>query len=74
MLKLFYAPHTRALASRIALEEVGAEYGTALVDFRDEDQRKPEYLAINPKGHVPAQDTDRGALTETPAIIAFIAI
>jgi glutathione S-transferase len=40
---------------------------------RDGDQRKPEYLAVNPKGRVPALVTDRGVLTETPAILAFIA-
>ena len=32
-----------------------------------------QYLAINPKGRVPALVTDRGILTETPAILAFIA-
>jgi glutathione S-transferase len=44
-----------------------------LVDFRSGGQREPEYLAINPKGRVPALATDRGVLTETPAILAFIA-
>jgi glutathione S-transferase len=39
---------------------------------RDGDQRKPEYLAINPKGRVPALVTDRGVLTETPAILSYI--
>ena len=33
----------------------------------------PEYLAVNPKGRVPALMTDRGILTETPAILAVIA-
>jgi len=73
MLKLFYAAHTCALASHIALEEAGADYQLARVDFRDSEQKKPEYLAINPKGRVPALVTERGILTETPAILAFIA-
>ena len=73
MLTLFYTPNTCALASRIALEEAGAAYETVLVDFRSGGQREPEYLAINPKGRVPALVTDRGVLTETPAILAFIA-
>jgi len=73
MLKLFYAANTCALASHIALQEAGANYETARLDFRSSDQRKPEYLAINPKGRVPALMTDRGILTETPAILAFIA-
>ena len=73
MLKLFYATGTCALASHIALEEAGAEYETARLDFRSNDQRTPEYLALNPKGRVPALVTDRGVLTETPAILVFIA-
>jgi glutathione S-transferase len=73
MLKLFYAPHTCALASHIALEEVGAEYEAVRVEFRAHEQRQPLYLGINPKGRVPALVTDRGTLTETPAILAFIA-
>ena len=60
-------------ASHIALEEAGARYETIRVDFRTNEQRKPEYLAINPKGRVPALVTERGILTETPAILAFVA-
>ena len=73
MIKLFYAPHTCALASHIALEEAGAAYTTVRVDFASNGQRQPEYLAVNPKGRVPALVTDSGTLTETPAILAFIA-
>lgn len=73
MLKLYYAPNTCALASHIALEEVGAPFETVRLDFRSTDQRKPEYLQINPKGRVPSLVTDRGILTETPAILAFVA-
>jgi glutathione S-transferase len=73
MLKLFYAAGSCALASHIALEEAGATYEAARLNFANNDQRKPEYLAINPKGRVPALVTDRGVLTETPAILAFVA-
>lgn len=73
MLKLYYVPGTCALASHIALEEAGADYQAVRLSFATEDQRKPEYLAINPKGRVPALATDRGVLSETPAILAFIA-
>ena len=72
MLKFYYAPHTCALASHIALEQAGADYETVRVDFATNAQRTPEYLAINPKGRVPALVTDRGVLTETPAILQFI--
>lgn len=73
MLTLYYAPGTCALASHIALEEAGAAFEAIRLDFRSGEQTKPDYLAINPKGRVPALATDRGILTETPAILAFIA-
>jgi glutathione S-transferase len=73
MLKLFYALGSCSLASHIALEEAGADYEAVAMSTKDGDQRKPEYLAINPKGRVPALVTDRGVLTETPAILAFVA-
>ncbi|MCA1403458.1 glutathione S-transferase family protein [Ensifer sp. IC3342] len=73
MLKLFYAPGTCSLASHIALEEAGAAYEARRVDFAKAEQTTPEYLAINPKGRVPALVTDRGILTETPAILAYVA-
>jgi glutathione S-transferase len=73
MIKLFYAVNTCSLASHIALEEAGAAYTTARISFADNEQRSAEYLALNPKGRVPAMVTDRGVLTETPAMLAFIA-
>jgi glutathione S-transferase len=73
MLKFFYATKTCALASHIALEDSGAAYETVRVDFKANEQRGAEYLKVNPKGRVPALVTDKGILTETPAILAFVA-
>src|SRR5258705_10607121 len=73
MFKLYYAPGTCARASHIALEEAGASYTAERLDFKNSQQTTPQYLAINPKGRVPALVTDGGTLTETPAILAFIA-
>src|SRR5471030_151683 len=73
MLQLYFAANTCALATHIALEEAGADYATVRVDFRSNEQRGPEYLAVNPKGRVPALVTDRGILTETPAMLVFVA-
>lgn len=73
MLKLYYAKGTAALAPHILLEDVGAQYETKLLSFADKDQTSSEYLTINPKGRVPTLETDRGLLTETPAILAYIA-
>ena len=73
MLTFYYATNTCALASHIALEEAGATYETRWIDFGSAEQTKPGYLAINPKGRVPSLMTERGVLTETPAILAYIA-
>jgi glutathione S-transferase len=73
MLKLYFAPGTCALASHIVLAEAGADYTVERIDFKTNQQNSADYLAINPKGRVPALATERGILTETPAILAFIA-
>ena len=73
MFKLYYSPGSCALAAHIALEEAGGDYETIRINFGSEEQRAAEYLAINPKGRVPALVTGKGILTETPAILLFIA-
>lgn len=73
MLELYYARRTCALASHIALEAAGADYKATALDFANAQQRSPEYLAVNPKGRVPALVTERGVLTETPAILLYVA-
>ena len=73
MLTLFYATNTCSLASHITLEESGAAYEAKRLNFAENDQRKPEYLKINPKSRVPALVTDQGILTETPAILVYVA-
>ncbi|MFY3385760.1 glutathione S-transferase family protein [Paracidovorax sp. MALMAid1276] len=72
-LTLYYTPGTCAQAVRIALEEAGAPYTLVRVDFAAGQQRTPEYLAVNPKGRVPALATPQGTLTETPALLAYVA-
>jgi glutathione S-transferase len=71
--RLYYATGTCALATHIALEEAGAPYEAVRLDFASQAQRSPEYLAINPKGRVPALVTENGTITETPALLLFVA-
>ncbi|MCK1338709.1 glutathione S-transferase family protein [Bradyrhizobium sp. 38] len=73
MLKLYYATGTCALATYITLEEAGADYSAERLSFKTNQQTSADYLAINPKGRVPALVTDRGVLTETPAMLAYLA-
>ena len=73
MLTLYYAPGTCALATHLALEYAGAPYEAVRLNFKEQQQRSPEYLRVNPKGRVPALVTPQGVLTETPALLQFIA-
>jgi glutathione S-transferase len=73
MLRLYFATGTCALATHIALEEAGAAYEAVRLDFAAQAQRSPEYLAVNPKGRVPALVTGSGTLTETPALLVYVA-
>ena len=73
MIKLYSFPGTISLAVHIALEEAGADYELVKVDFMTNEQRSPEYLAINPKSRVPALATERGVLTEAPALMTYVA-
>ncbi|MFO6463010.1 glutathione S-transferase family protein [Jannaschia sp. KMU-145] len=72
-LTLHAAPGTVALAVHAALEEAGADYRVAWLDFKAGDQTAPAFLAVNPKARVPALVTPQGVLTETPATLEWIA-
>ena len=73
MISLYYSPNSCALASHILLEEVGANYSVIEINFNKNEQRKSNYLSVNAKGRVPALLTEEGVLTETPAILLYIA-
>ncbi len=73
MFTLFAAKGTVAIASQIALEEANLPYNIRWISFADGDQNAAPFLAVNPKGRVPALITDCGPLTETPAILEYIA-
>ncbi|OED36424.1 glutathione S-transferase [Chromatiales bacterium (ex Bugula neritina AB1)] len=72
-MKLYYAKDSCALAPHIALEEANAHYSAIAVDLAAGQQRSSDYLKINSKGRVPSLITDQGVLTETPAILNYIA-
>ncbi|NMJ41123.1 glutathione S-transferase [Roseomonas sp. JC162] len=72
-LLIHVAPGTCALATLIALEEAGADYTARRVDFAAGEQRSPGFLAVNPKGRVPALVIEDGVLTETPALLTYVA-
>ena len=73
MLTFYYAKSSAAYAPHILLEELDLDYKAVRIDFQTAEQRSPAYLEVNPKGRVPALVTDKGILTETPAMLAYLA-
>lgn len=72
-MKLHHAPRTISVAVYIALHEADLPFEEHVLDFASAEQTRPAYHAINPKGRVPALETDRGILTETGAVLEYIA-
>lgn len=72
-MQLYYAPRTISIAVAIALEEAGLEYEPIRLDFASAEQTKAAYHQINPKGRVPALVVDGGILTETGALLDYVA-
>ena len=70
---LYFAPGSCALASHITLAESGLPYELKKLNTAGGEQRSDAYLEINPKGRVPALVTEKGVVTETVAILGYIA-
>jgi glutathione S-transferase len=64
----FYSPQSSATRIHWTLEELGVPYEKVKLDLRAGDQRKPDYLAINPNGKVPAVVLDGTPVFESSAI------
>jgi glutathione S-transferase len=69
--KLYYAPGACSFASHVALEEIGIPYETQKLNLAEGDQRKPEYLRLNPRGRVPTLVVDDHVLTENVGILSY---
>jgi len=61
------------VASHIALEESGLEYELIALDFSKQQQASDDYLKVNPKARVPSLIVKEGIITETPAILTYLA-
>jgi glutathione S-transferase len=72
-LTLYHAIPSRSSIARWMLEEVGEPYDVRLLNLRENEQRAPDFLAINPMGKVPAIDHDGVVVTEAAAICAYLA-
>lgn len=79
MIDLYFAPTANGLRARVALEETGLPYNLHTLDLYKGEQRKPEFLRINPAGLIPAMvdpDGPAGApltLSQSGAIVLYCA-
>lgn len=72
-IKFHHAPNSRSGSTLMLLEELGAQYDMHVMDLSQGEQRRPEYLKINPMGKVPAIEHRDGLIAERPAIFTYLA-
>jgi glutathione S-transferase len=70
---LFHAPQSRSAGALILLEELGADYELHVLNLKKGEQRRADYLAVNPMGKVPSIVHDGALVTEQGAVYAYLA-
>ncbi len=73
MMKLYWAPRTRSLRALWVIEEAGAPYERVRIDLSADEQKTPDFRAINPMAKVPALTDGPVAVAESGAICAYVA-
>ena len=73
MLTLYHSPQSRSIRPRWLLEEIGAPYEVKTLSLPDGDQKKPDYLKLNPNGAVPTLVDGDLVLWESAAICQYLA-
>ena len=76
MIDLYTAATPNGHKVSIALEELALPYRLHVLDLNAGDQKRPEFLAINPNGRIPAivdRDADDFAVFESGAILIYLA-
>ena len=73
MLTLYFAPGASSMAPHIALNETGTPFEGRPISFKKNENRSPDYLAINPLGQLPTLVIDGRPLTEVAAILFYLA-
>lgn len=79
MIDLYLSATANGLRASVALEEAGMPYKAHKIDLAKGENRKPEFLSINPAGLIPAIVDHEGpggkpiTLTQSGAIIVYAA-
>jgi glutathione S-transferase len=68
----YHSPNTRSGGTLALLNELGAEFDLVDINMAAGDQRKPDYLAINPMGKVPAIAHQGALITEQVAVFIYL--
>ena len=71
-MRFYYAPMSSATRVHWALEELGIPYEKVKIDLSAGEQKKPEYLALNPNGKVPMLVVDGTPVFESLAILLWL--
>jgi glutathione S-transferase len=74
MIKLYGVPMSRAGRALWMLEELGLPYENVQTHFANGDTQKPDYLKLNPNGHIPTLDDDGTIVWESMAINLYLAM
>lgn len=69
----FHSPNTRSTGALVLLDELGADYKLHALNMKAGEQRKPDYLAINPMGKVPAIRHGDALVSEQAAVFMYLA-
>ena len=72
-MKLYEFAFTRSIRARWTLQELGVDFEGVTVNMRAGEHRSPQYLAINPAGKLPALVDGDLVLTESAAIVWYLA-
>jgi glutathione S-transferase len=72
MIKLYFAPQSRAFRILWLLEEMKAPYQLEALNLKTADHKSPKFLALNPMGKVPAVEVNGKVVWESPAIVAHL--
>lgn len=72
-LRLYHAPQTRSVRPRWLLEEIDLPYELVRLDLAAGDQKRPEYLKLNPNGTVPTLVDGDLVIYESAAIVQYLA-
>ncbi len=73
MLTLYHNPQSRSTTVHYMLHELGEPFEIVPIDLKAGEHKKPEFLKINPMGKVPVLRDGDVIITETPAILTYLA-